>query len=212
MRRLSKNSAPEWLQLHQEEKTREYLAAPKDHKPRPWSNTEVINALKIEASHKCIYCESIIDDVSYSTVDHIKPKKVFPDMVLDWKNLGIACSRCNTNKSDYWTNDEGLRLLNPFEDDIEEHLQFLGPLTVALLSSSRGKNTLRQLKFVEREDLLISRMRRIEDLDRILRIWADTDNPEYRAVYAEDVRDCIGESREFAGVLRSYAASLGFEV
>lgn len=157
-----------------------------------------------------MYCEAVIDDVSYSEVEHIRPKKFFERLVLEWTNLGLACSRCNTNKHDYWTDDPSLQLLDPYHDALDEHLDFRGPLTVAKLGSTRGENTVRKLKLLQRDDLLISRARRIQELHMLLQLWDEARSPERKDLHAEDVVAAIARDREFCGVLRAYAVQSGF--
>ncbi|MFD1846767.1 HNH endonuclease [Arthrobacter flavus] len=209
---IVKGGAPKWIMSNQDRKTAEYIAAPAASKPSPWRADEVVVALKVECSKKCMYCESFIDDTSYSAVEHIRPKKIFENLVLEWTNLGLTCSRCNTNKGSYWSENLSLQLLNPYRDAIEQHLAFRGPLTVATLDSSRGENTVRKLRLNSREDLLISRMRRIEELHSKLRIWHSELNPELKELYAEDVSSAVAREREYSGVLRAYALEAGFPV
>lgn len=209
---LTKGPTPQWLIENQAQKTAEYKAAATGEKPSPWRAEGVVTALKSESAKKCIYCECFVDDGSYSAVEHIRPKSKFVDLVLEWSNLGLACSRCNTNKGEYWTDDPTLQLLNPYADSLDPHIEFRGPLTIAALSSTRGRNTVRKLKFIEREDLLVSRMRAIEDLEAKLRLWHDEANDERKELYAEDVTAAIACDREFSAVLTAYAAESGFVV
>lgn len=212
MIQLTKGQRPQWLVDNQHTKTIEYIAAPPSKKPSPWRASEIVEALKDECQKKCMYCESFIDDAAYSAVKHIRPKGAYEHLVLEWSNLGLACSRCNTNKGEYWSDDADLMLLNPYADEIDKHLAFRGPLTVAAISSRRGQNTVRKLKFASREDLLLSRMRRIQDLDSRLRLWHDEADPEKKALYAEDVADAIADSQEYSAILRAYAYEFEFPV
>jgi uncharacterized protein (TIGR02646 family) len=209
MIRLQKGPEPAWLTVNRAQKTADYKNAPRGSKPTPWRAAEIVLALKEECSKKCIYCESTIDDAAYSAVEHIRPKSLFEDLVLEWDNLGLVCPRCNTNKGDYWTDDSALQLIDPYHDVPMEHLEFRGPLTVAKLNSLRGENTVSRLK-LHREDLLISRLRRIEELHVRLALWHRENDPERKELYAEDVRDAIAADREYAGVLRAYAHEFGF--
>ncbi|WP_024818153.1 HNH endonuclease [Arthrobacter sp. 31Y] len=206
---LHKSDKPDWITLNQHQKTMEYKAASDKSKLSPWREIEVVERLKQECSKKCMYCECFIDDASYSAVEHIRPKKHFEDLVLEWTNLGLACWRCNTNKGDYWTEDSSLQLLNPYQDSLSEHVYFHGPLTVARLRSSRGINTVRQLK-LKRDDLMLSRLKRIEEFEKNLKLWHDESDAERKQLYAEDVSEAIGPDREFSGLLRAYAIQAGF--
>ncbi|WP_353666068.1 HNH endonuclease [Microbacterium sp. che218] len=172
----------------------------------------MISALKSDCHSKCMYCEGRIDDVAYSAVEHIAPKERFPDLILEWENLGLACTRCNTNKGAYWTEDPSLKILNPYSDEVGEHLSFAGPMLVPAAGSKRGANTIRKLKFNERTDLLISKFSAIQELhDRIER-WASETNVELRELYEEDLRDALNPSREFAATLIAHARANGYPV
>jgi uncharacterized protein (TIGR02646 family) len=209
---LKKATAPEWLEQNQDSATATYLAAPAGHKPSPWRAAAILASLRAESHGKCIYCEVITDDASYSAVEHIQPKSVFPGRVLDWENLGLVCPRCNTNKRDYWTDDSRLQILNPYRDEVLAHLEFLGALVLASNDSSRGVNTIRQLKFDTRDDLVISKMKRIQELESRIRTWRGEQRPEFRELLAEDVRDAFSPVREFSATLRAFAESRGFPV
>lgn len=209
---LKKGDKPAWILANQERKTTEYLNAPTGKKPTPWRATEIVTALKKESSNKCMYCECTIDDAAYSAVEHILPKSLFENSVLEWENLGLVCPRCNTNKGDYWTANTDHQLLNPYQDSVNEHIDFCGPLTVARLDSLRGKNTVRKFKFLDRGDLLFSRMKSIQDLDAKLFLWNSTRDPELKDLFAEDVVASIAHDQEFSGVLRAYAIHVGFPV
>ena len=212
MIRLFKEEIPAWLREHQVAKTIEYKNAPKGNKPSPWRAPEIVSALKRECSKKCMYCEVIVDDGSYSAIEHILPKDKFEDLVLEWDNLGLVCPRCNTNKSNYWTSNPNLQILNPYKDEVDNHLDFRGPIVVAKIGSTRGENTLRKLKFTSRKDLFFSRMKRIEEVDNKIRNWAKETNPEIKSLYAEDVEEAIARDKEFSAILRAYAVSFDFPV
>lgn len=199
-----------WLEQNQQTSTAAYLAAPVQKKPAPWRVSGVLDPLKKESHGKCIYCEAFVDDVSYSAVEHIRPKSVFPELVLDWTNLGLACQRCNTNKGDFWTEDIELQLLNPYVDLVADHLEFIGPLVVAADESSRGVNTIRKLK-LERDELVLSRMKRIQDVDFRIRLRRRESRPDYKQLLAEDVLDALDQKREFSASLRAFATLRGFD-
>lgn len=47
----------------------------------------------------CGYCE---EEDTPGTLDHFKPKSVFPDLVYEWSNWVFACKTCNQRKADKW--------------------------------------------------------------------------------------------------------------
>ncbi len=84
-------------------------------------------ALSAMFSGKCAYCESKIELVSDAHIEHYRPKSRFPELTFDWKNLLWACGKCNStkHKGDKFPDetDDG-PILNPCEDDPDEHLTF----------------------------------------------------------------------------------------
>lgn len=46
----------------------------------------------------CCYCEMHLD--ASLAVEHIQPKAVFPQLELKWHNFLLACTNCNSTKSD----------------------------------------------------------------------------------------------------------------
>lgn len=201
-----KGSEPDWLIKNAVAKTREYVDAPDGQKPSPWRQKDIVDRLKEEAGQKCIYCEAAIDVSDYSAVEHIRPKSKFPEEVLRWSNLGLICARCNTNKGSYWTESVDLQLLNPFVDDPAAHLNFVGPLTVSALGSSRGANTVRKLKLLERTRLLMARAQRIEELRKLIELWY----AEKQKLFAEDINQALSPEKEHTAVLRAFAEQVGF--
>ena len=210
MLKLSKGPAPEWLVTHGPLKTEEYLAAEPDHRPAPWNPPALKSALAEECHHKCMYCEAIPADTSYLAVEHIQPKSRFPDLVLEWSNLGWSCTRCNTNKGDFWPEDASLRLIDPFVDDPSEHIAHAGPMVIAANDSMRGASTIRKCD-LNRKDLMYSKFCRIQDLDRALLMWSSASSNEIREALAEDVITLLSAEAEFAAALRAFAALRDFD-
>lgn len=48
--------------------------------------------------YRCMCCGFTPKDKSKSNVDHIKPRKFFPELALDFDNLQVLCARCNKRK------------------------------------------------------------------------------------------------------------------
>ncbi|UOR00396.1 HNH endonuclease [Leucobacter allii] len=210
MRTLVKGAVPGWLQANGAAKTQEYKDAA-DKKPTPWRNAEIVAALEDECAKKCMYCEATIDVVAYAAVEHIRPKSRFEDLVLAWSNLGLVCPKCNTNKGDYWSDEHSTQLLNPYEDVLEEHLRFQGPMVTAKLGSLRGEVTVNKIQ-LSREGLVWARAKRIQELHRILALWASEQNADRKSLFVEEVERAVGDDQEFTGTLRAYATQQGFPV
>lgn len=170
MRRLTKGPEPGVLVEKAASWTEEYLrdrASGESAKAR-WSHTEVRDSLRSETYEKCAYCESEVDSVAWPHVEHIRPKSKFPNLVLAWENLTLACPRCNQNKGSY---DEVTQpLLNPYEDEPDEHLQFLAGFVRVRDGSTRGEVTIRVLK-LHRGAIAARRLQRIEQVELLVQAW-----------------------------------------
>lgn len=139
MRKLDKSDAPPILSEHEAEWTTVYLRA--DKKGSPWARPEIKRALIEETSGKCAYCEGTLLSVSFGDIEHIRPKSVFPELVVSWANLTLACSRCNSAKSSKY--DPDLEWINPYVDDPADHIMFLGPFAYPL--TDRGSYAIQEL-------------------------------------------------------------------
>ena len=95
----------------------------RDEKKAVW-NKKYIKKQLLEMSHgKCCYCECKIGSgTSEMHVDHFKPKKVYPELVVEWENLLPSCSYCNKKKSDHDTGKKPI--IDPTKDNPKEYLYF----------------------------------------------------------------------------------------
>lgn len=50
---------------------------------------------------KCACCGATPLDGAVMNVDHIKPRKLFPALAMDEKNLQVLCHECNHGKSNW---------------------------------------------------------------------------------------------------------------
>jgi 5-methylcytosine-specific restriction endonuclease McrA len=50
---------------------------------------------------RCQCCGATPKDGAVMNVDHIKPRKLFPDLALDVNNLQILCHECNHGKGNW---------------------------------------------------------------------------------------------------------------
>ncbi len=69
---------------------------------------DIRRALAKDFGQVCAYCEQSCDpiatrDVSNAeSIDHFRPRSLFPNLWLDWLNLIYACRRCNSSKGNQW--------------------------------------------------------------------------------------------------------------
>lgn len=63
-----------------------------------------LQALK-EHGNKCQSCGQSPEDGAKLNVDHIKPRRLFPELALDPANLQVLCSLCNEGKGNWDMSD-----------------------------------------------------------------------------------------------------------
>jgi uncharacterized protein (TIGR02646 family) len=155
LKALSKLQSPAVLVEKGSTLTAAFLAS--GGKTTPWSHPQIRETLLQETAGKCAYCEGDILAVSFGDVEHILPKSRFPEMVLTWTNLTLACSRCNSSKGSKY--DAESEFVNPYRDRIEDHLLFLGAVVHDV--SDRGLYTVTELK--------LNDAHRVENRDQVLK-------------------------------------------
>lgn len=170
MKRLQRGVAPEVLRINGPTWTQEYvdaIASLRYLKER-WRHDDIREALSLESGGNCAYCESRMADTSYPQVEHLLPKSRFPDLAHDWRNLARVCQICNTTKNDYWS--EGLEVLNPYEDEVEERLRVRGGFVDWDLADDRAEITAIKLG-LNRLELARSRTERLLAVRKALVQW-----------------------------------------
>jgi uncharacterized protein (TIGR02646 family) len=209
--RLVKRPEPEVLVENGERWTEEYAAYERGEvvpkaAARRYADPRVKEALGMETARKCAYCESRIEHIDYPHVEHILPKAARPDLVCDWPNLTLACTKCNVAKGDYYEPD--CELVNPYQDEIGDHLIFAGA-HVYHRSTDRGLVTVDQID-LNRSELVAQRKEAIEAYARIRDLIARSPLGPVREVL-EAQRDELlaGETEYLATTNAFHAASSG---
>lgn len=208
MRRLIKGPKPHILVVNEAIWTADYVAAvPRGEakKYERWGHREVKVALNDETSGKCAYCEALMGDVTYPHVEHMIPKALRPELAHSWENLTWACPQCNVRKGDFYQEAEGL--LNPYDDELADHLTFHGDFVEWVLGGTRGEITVRRLD-LNRMDLVDSRRRRLAAVRELLNRW-HTANGATRELLADAIRLDVAEG-EFTGSVTAYVLHHGF--
>ena len=143
-----------------------------------YRHPQVKEALERAFHGKCGYCESKISHVSYGHIDHYRPKNGLrgrPDLAFDWRNLLLACGRCNgpEHKGDRFPEaGEGGPIVNPCDDEPAEHFRCEFDPVVKIASvfgtTARGKTT-ETLLGLNRYDLRAHRSKVVERLAALAR-------------------------------------------
>lgn len=58
--------------------------------------------LKMSNNH-CSYCDLFFENRDNSEIDHLLPKKFFPQLEFDWTNLFAVCALCNKQKGNHYS-------------------------------------------------------------------------------------------------------------
>lgn len=198
MRAITKLAPPLSLVTNATAWTSQYISS--GGSSSPWQHAEIKAALVSETKEKCAYCEARFLAVSFGDIEHILPKSKFPELVVDWDNLTLACSRCNQHKGS--KHDPQLPFVNPYRDRVEDHLLFLGP--IAYSTSDRGFYTINELNLND-ANRIEARDRELKSLESLLR--------RFEAASARYVRDELwkliqlqAESGEYTSSIMSYLA------
>ena len=163
-------------------------------------------ALRKSTSGKCMYCESKIEHISYAHVEHIKPKKKFPELEFSWNNLGFSCPVCNTNKGDKY--DETTLFINPYDENPEEHLVFLGYYVYPKKGSERGEYTRNEID-LNRPDLIERRKDKIEVVDKFIKSAFRTSSESLRNQAIEELKKEAEKDKEYSAMVKSVLIAEG---
>jgi uncharacterized protein (TIGR02646 family) len=165
---------------------------------RRYAHNDIRSALGEETSRKCAYCESRVEHVVTTHVEHILPKSGYPDLVCDWQNLTVACPKCNQKKAAY--DNPSCRLVNPYSDNPKDHLRWIGPW-VTHVTNDRGRVTITKLA-LNRADLMFQRARECQRVEEILRLMEQSEAPVKDAL-KEDLLAAIADEAEYSAAIRS---------
>lgn len=175
-----------------------------------YNHADVKASLKEESKYKCMYCESKVSHVSYEHIEHIKPKAKdkYPELTFDWDNLGLACPKCNMNKSDEY--DPALPLLNPYIDHPENYLVAMGPYVYGKPGQARGQLTEKLLE-LNRVDLIEQRLERIDAIRQLMDCYEKEQNKTLKKLILKEVMRELESDRPYSFVTNSMLAVVGLE-
>ena len=152
-------------------------SAPKKEAERRYTNARktqwfapVVTALGKLAGpgQRCMFCSGS----EASDVEHYRPKAVYPEEAMTWKNYLWSCTPCNRGKLNRFPPDNhpGGRLVNPLDEDVWRFffIDGFGLLTPRYDKKSQSFDTravsTRDLLDLNREAVQESRQLRFEDL------------------------------------------------
>ncbi|MBD8689601.1 MULTISPECIES: AAA family ATPase [unclassified Rhizobium] len=170
--------------------------------------TDVRPRLEVLFSHKCAYCESRAP----STIDHLRPKSLYPWLAYDWDNIYPACADCNNRKGGHFPT-AGLRsfpystvqearsteqalLVDPCYDDPSAHIHIQRDGSYRALSE-KGLCTIKVFG-LNRSHLCIDRQEIIQQIETELQ----------RQPVARYIETFIDPNARFAGAAAQFLGSV----
>ncbi|MNC05755.1 CRISPR-associated endonuclease Cas9 [compost metagenome] len=204
---IIKKDKPAILVLHEEEWTDELMSFVNKGEEIPkgiggrYRHSEIKETLLEETGHKCAYCESKITHIDFGDIEHIIPKSVFRDKTFQWENLTIGCTKCNNNKKHYY--NPIMPLLNPYLDNPEQKIIFIGPLPFPIKGDKVADFTIKKLK-LNRPELIERRTEHLQKLGPLVMEYERTEDPELRSLLLDDLLKTTSYDKEYA-LMTKYA-------
>lgn len=171
-----------------------------------YRHDKIKDAIKIETKEKCAYCESKVTHQYPGDVEHIIPKAVYRRLTFIWNNLSFVCYWCNNHKRDYV--DKTCKLMNPYKDKIEKHLQPFGPLIMHINQSKRGEMTWREIQ-LNRKELIERRTEELEDLQNLIDKYEAETTPGLKEILRLELIDQTKPDSEYSFVKKQYLVDRG---
>lgn len=170
-----------------------------------YRHTKIKQALLTESYDKCVYCESKIVHIDYGDVEHILPKSIYRELTFSWNNLTIGCSKCNTNKGDY--NNPDLPLLNPYTDEPEKCITFLGAFPYPTDGNVRAEVTIMKLK-LDRSELVEKRNEHLKKLTPLFKQFQRTTDATLKELLLDDILEYTKPNKEFSLLTKQALSTL----
>lgn len=144
-----------------------------------------------------MYCESKILAIDFGDVEHIKPKAEdkFPELEFVWDNLGIACGRCNNNKTDDYHADTPY--VDPYNEDPSLYLVAEYNWIFALRDNERGRVTIEDIG-LNRPELIERRKTLLDRIMHTIRAADSTRNEALRTAALAALTEEASCSREYS--------------
>ena len=208
MIRLNKLPKPAVLVANETTWSADYLIYKATGSPksaaRRYRDGEIKAEVQRETSDKCAYCESKVSHTYPGDVEHILPKSARPDLFVQWENLTYVCFQCNNEKRDYY--EPAQPLLNPYQDDPQSHVQFLGPMCLEMPGSARGQLTVLRLQ-LSRPPLVERRKDGLEAVLNLARLWIEMPPGPQRDAVRDQVLRYAEPEAEYSAAVRAFISS-----
>ncbi len=211
MIRLKKTDIPNSLRDHKEEWTNDLMEYVKKGESIPasiknrYNQDDIREQLKKETHGKCMYCESTIGQVAFEHIEHYRPKSKYPKLTFEWTNLGLSCPKCNINKLNEF--DEAYPIINPYVDNPEDYLLFLGTMVIHKPTNKRGEIT-ETLLDLNRPELMEARKERIDAIRNLVDKYSAETNATLKALLQKEIIKEMAEDKPYSRCVKSVVDQL----
>lgn len=164
--------------------------------------------LRRDFSSRCGYCDALDEffgGIRGYQIDHFAPKSLFPEWLLEYRNLVYSCPFCNRAKSNKWvgkdrsTPNDGLNgFVDPCDPDLDNHIERDSHGRIRA-KTSLGRYMITNLNLTLIRHQFVWQTQKLDELlgellELEARLSADTEH--YRSVLQEIVR-VTREYREY---------------
>lgn len=164
--------------------------------------------LRRDFSSRCGYCDALDEffgGMRGYQIDHFAPKSLFPEWLLEYRNLVYSCPFCNRAKSNKWVgedksvpNDGSSGFVDPCDPDLDNHLERDGHGRICA-KTELGRYMIENLNLSLIRHQFVWQAQKLDELLGELlelqeRLSADTEH--YRTILEEIVR-VTREYREY---------------
>lgn len=172
-----------------------------DYIKNRYRHGEIKREVILETKGKCAYCESHVTHQYPGDIEHIIPKAVYPRLTFSWSNLSFVCYWCNNHKRD--AVDKSCKLLNPYNDEIDDHLRAFGPIILHVNNSKRGELTHREIK-LNRSELIERRADSIKELQNLIDKYEGEPVGALKDILKQEIIESAAADKEFSFCLRQF--------
>lgn len=167
---------------------------------KKYNDRDIKDQLLRETNQKCAYCESKMLHISYSDIEHIKPKARRPELIYEWGNLTVACETCNREfKKDYY--NETAEIINPFIEDPETCLYAFGPLIKHRGGNKKGKRSWIVIG-LNRDKLIEKRKDRIDSVSVMIDQWYEESNEGHKEILYKEILKEMEPDKEYSLIVK----------
>jgi len=168
---------------------------------RQYGHADIRDALHAMSFNKCFYCEQKLGEHE-AQVEHFVEVSERPELAFVWTNLYLSCSGCNQAKRK--REPDISECLDPCDDshDPIDHLTFDDEFVHSRSGSARGQKTIQKYS-LNRDDLVLRRVRSLHYFERLLRILYQRDQA-LTSSDREKIASFAQRDHEFSLMFRVY--------